>query len=95
MNGLQGIASLLVGIGSIIGAAAAAYTSWHSSKRLKRVEREVTTLNAQTLAQLADAAETQRIIDKQERGEELTETEQEHIDMVDKTGRQRSSNGGL
>lgn len=61
-----------------------------STRELKAVKKEVTTSNARSIAQLADAAETIRIHAKIVAGNEITEVEQDHINTVDMTGKVKS-----
>ena len=74
-----------IGLAALLGSIMAAYLSLR--KDILAVKKEVTTMNAQSLAQYGDARETVRINAKAASGEELTKDEQDHLDMLDETGR--------
>lgn len=73
------IGSLLIGIAAVISALTAAAVAFRTTLKVDAVHREVKTINAQTLAQLADASEARRIAGKQDQGEELTDQERSHL----------------
>lgn len=83
--GLAEIGQFLIGVAAIGGTVLGFLTLFYTL----RINKGVTTLNSQSLAQYADAGESARVHAKEKGGETLTADEQEHIDTIDDTGRRK------